>query len=483
MSDSKLFPVFTRLEGKKVVIVGAGDIAARKIALLQGTGAVITVGARHIGSAVLELASASRLVLLNGEYDPQWLDEAWLVIAATNQRALNERIARDAEARRIWVNVVDTPELCGFQVPAMVERGPLTVAISSGGHAPVIARRIREQLETLLDHSLGALITLAARYRPKIRQARPGLAQRRRFYEWLLDGPVMQAVSSGHTQQAQNDIEAALDSPESARPGHVSLVGAGPGDPGLLTLKGLRALNQADVILYDRLVSPDILDLARRDATRISVGKQLGEDHEATQKRIHELMRQHAEQGLRVVRLKGGDPFIFGRGGEELQYLRQHGIGYDVVPGLTSALAGAAYAGIPLTHRDHAQALKLVTAHCQSDHDLQDWDALARPNQTVVFYMGVKQMASLTQNLLAHGRSRDTPIALIENATRPQQRVLHGTLSTMTALAREHSLKAPALIVVGDVTTLGQELAWFATPPRPRTAPELSAQALTALAA
>jgi uroporphyrin-III C-methyltransferase/precorrin-2 dehydrogenase/sirohydrochlorin ferrochelatase len=493
-ANPKLFPVFMNLADKKVLVVGAGEVAARKLRLLLGTGAQIHVGAMHFSEAVLALAQTtkpneqhtsdpfdarqpepraagteSRFTLHQGPYQTAWLNDAWLVIAATQDRALNERIAREAEQQRIPVNVVDTRELCTFQVPAMVERGDLRVAISSGGHAPVIARRIRERIETLLDPSLEALMALTERYRPAIRRARPSLPQRRQFYNWLLDGPVSHELRCGNLAQAEFALLQALKQAQAPARGIVTLVGAGPGDPGLLTLNAQRALNEADVILHDRLVGADILALARRDAQCICVGKKAGENQDATQNRIHTLMKHYAIQGLHVVRLKGGDPFIFGRGGEELQFLREHDIAWRVVPGLTAALAGAAYAGIPLTHRDHAQSVRLLTAHRRPGHDIENWPALTRPGQTLVFYMGVKQIGQLQTQLLQHGQPAHTAVAFIENATLKTQRVIHARVANMAAHARECNLQSPALIVVGDVVELGKELAWFKPVADPET--------------
>jgi uroporphyrin-III C-methyltransferase/precorrin-2 dehydrogenase/sirohydrochlorin ferrochelatase len=327
--------------------------------------------------------------------------------------------------------------------------------------APVLARRIRERIESLFDHTLGQLAGLAANYRKRIRASHPDLGARRRFYDWLLDGPVAGFLRQQQPAQAEAALAGALAAPRTPDAGSVVLVGAGPGDPGLLTLKALRALNEADVILHDRLVSADVMSLARRDAERVSVGKLPGEDHNATQARIHRLMVEHARAGRRVVRLKGGDAFIFGRGGEELEYLRAHGVRYEVVPGITAALACAAYAGIPLTHREHAQSVRLVTAHCREDEDNLDWPALAREKQTLAFYMGVGQLDLLTGRLLAHGRSPDTPFALIENGSRPEQRVLSGTLEQLPALAAEHAIRSPALLIVGEVAGLASQLQWF----------------------
>jgi uroporphyrin-III C-methyltransferase/precorrin-2 dehydrogenase/sirohydrochlorin ferrochelatase len=310
---------------------------------------------------------------------------------------------------------------------------------------------------------MGALAQLAQKHRSSIRAQRPDLRRRREFYDWLLDGPVASALRRQQPQLAEQLMQHELAQAPTGVKGSVVLVGAGPGDPGLLTLKALRALNEADVILYDRLVSAEVLDLARRDATRISVGKTPGEDHNVTQARIHALMLKHVHEGQRVVRLKGGDAFVFGRGGEELEFLASQGINYEVVPGITAALACAAYAGVPLTHRDHAQSVRFITAHCSKDNDLQDWTALAQAKQTLAFYMGVGQLEWLSQQLISHGRHPQTPFALIENGSRTNQRVLHGTLDILASAAREHAFEAPSLLLVGEVAALSQSLHWFGT--------------------
>jgi uroporphyrin-III C-methyltransferase/precorrin-2 dehydrogenase/sirohydrochlorin ferrochelatase len=457
----KLFPLFADLQGRRTLVVGGGSVAARKAQSLLEAGAQVTVGAPELDPALARLAAEGRLVHLPGDFEPTWLDGAWLVIAATDDRAVNAAVNAAAQARQVFCNVVDDPQLSSFQVPSIVDRSPLVVAISSSGVAPVLARRLRERIEALLDHALGPLADLAARYRARIRGALPDLGARRRFYDWLLDGPVASLLRSRQPDAAETALNQALEQPQAATTGRVVLVGAGPGDPGLLTLKALRALNEADVILHDRLVSDAVLSLARRDAERIAVGKQLGENHEVTQARIHALMVEHAQAGRRVVRLKGGDAFIFGRGGEELEYLRAHDVPYEVVPGITAALACAAYAGIPLTHRDHAQSVRLVTAHCREDEDALDWDGLARGQQTLAFYMGVKQLDLLSQRLISHGRAADTPVALVENGSRPEQRVVSGVLRDLPALAQRHSVHAPALLIVGEVAGLGQKLHWY----------------------
>ncbi|MCO5118758.1 MAG: siroheme synthase CysG [Burkholderiaceae bacterium] len=451
------FPLFLDLRGRSVLVVGAGMVAERKIALLRSAGAVVSVVAEAAHPRVLERAQAGEIMLSLGRFEPCRLDGAWLVIAATGDAALNAEVARAADARRLWCNVVDDAGSSSAQVPAIVDRSPVTIAISSAGTAPVIARRLRERIEALLEPAVGALAELAQRKRPLIRVARPDLAARRRFYDWLLDGPVLDALRRGRGRQAEALLDGALASGDTRARGKVLLVGAGPGDPGLLTLRGLRALNEADVVLHDRLVGPEVLALARRDALCIAVGKTPGGDHEATQRRIHALMSSHANQGRCVVRLKGGDPMVYGRGGEELEYLRAHGIDYEVVPGITAALACGAYAGIPLTHRGHADTLTLATAHRHDGARPDD----TRTSRTRVYYMGVGGLSGLCERLVREGLDPMMPCALVENGSRPGQRTIHAELGAIADAAVAHGVGSPALLIVGEVAALGQRLAWF----------------------
>lgn len=460
----KLYPLFADLHDRPVLVAGGGAVAERKVAMLLEAGARVTVGAPLLSPALQGWVEAGKVTHRAGAFEPHWLDGTWLVVAATDDSRLHQRIAGLAAERRIFVNVVDDAARSSFHVPAVIDRAPITIAISSGGDAPMLARLIRERLETLLDHSLGCLAMLASKLRKRIRLRFPESSTRRRFYEQLFSGAVADLVRRGRPAQAQAEAERLLASPVDAPRGSVVLVGAGPGDPGLLTLRGLRALNEADVILHDRLVSAEVLALARRDAERIEVGKQSGHHH-TTQDGIHALMLEHASKGRRVVRLKGGDPFVFGRGGEELEFLRAHGVPYEVVPGITAAVACAAYAGIPLTHRDHAQSVRLLTAHCKASHDTLDWPALARERQTLAVYMGVAQLEAFQQRLIAHGRAASTPFALVENGSRPEQRVVSGTLGQLARRATEQAVKSPALLILGEVAALAGSLAWFGAPP------------------
>ena len=456
-----LYPLFADLNDRHVLVVGGGDVAARKTAMLLKAGARVTVGAPVLAPELREWVQQGRIAHKPGAYQPEWLDGTWLVIAATRSRPLNARIANDGHARQRLVNVADDAALSGFHVPALIDRSPLLVAISSQGVAPMLVRRLRERIENLLDPALSSLLQLAQRYRARIRARHVDLAQRRRFYDWLQNGPVHASLRAAKPLHAERQLVAALaDEAIPKTHGSVALVGAGPGDPGLLTLRALRALNEADVILHDALISEPILDLARPDALRITVGKRGGGVH-TPQESIHALMLEHARAGRRVVRLKGGDPFVFGRGGEELEFLRAHGIAYEVVPGITAALACAAYSGVPLTHRDHAQSVRLVTAHCQQSFNTLDWSELASERQTLAIYMGVGQLDHLTQQLLAHGRDASTPFAIIENGTLPQQRTLTGRLGDLPALATRYSIRAPALLIMGEVAAQADAAHWY----------------------
>ena len=458
-----LYPIFADLRGRRVLVVGGGVVAERKVEALLRAEARVRVVAPTFTPVLTSWAEDAMVEAHRRDFAEIDLEGAWLIIAATADAKLNARVATLGESRQIFVNVVDDAALSHFQVPAVIDRSPVIIAVSSGGEAPMLARLLREKLEAWLDPAWGALGALLGRMRSEIRLRHRDLGARRRFYEHVLAGPVLDRLRAGKRDAAKAWIEAALKDVAPATPGEVILVGAGPGDPGLLTLRGLRALNEADVILHDCLVSDEVLALARRDAERISVGKRAG-CHRASQEDIHALMIEHARAGRRVVRLKGGDPFVFGRGGEELQALRAQGIPYQVVPGITAALACAAYAGIPLTHRAHASALQLVTAHGRDSVDALDWAALARPGQTLALYMGVAALDRVEHRLITHGLARDTPFALVENGSRDTQRVVVGRLDQLRSRASRHGVRAPALLIVGAVAAHALPLGWFGAP-------------------
>jgi len=460
-----LFPLFADLRGRRVLVVGGGSVARRKVEALLAAGGLVAVGAPMLEPTLARWAAEGRIGHRKGRFEPAWLDDAWLAVAATDDVAVNLAVVEAAEARRIWANAVDDAELSRFHMPARVERGRLQIAISSGGGAPMLARLVREQLEKQFDESWGALAEFLTLRRTRIRSRWPDLGTRRAGIARLLAGPLPGLLRTRRTLAAGQAFDRALRAADGASMhGSVALVGAGPGDPGLLTLRALRVLNEADVILHDRLVSDEVLQLARRDAERIDVGKRVG-DGGHTQEAINALLVAHARAGKRVVRLKGGDPMVFGRGGEELEALRMYGIDFEVVPGITAAVACAAYAGIPLTHREHAQSVRLVTAHGKASLDALDWASLAQERQTLAFYMGVASLEHLRDQLLAHGRAATTPFAIIENGTRPQQRVITGALADLPATARLQSVQAPALLVIGEVAALASTLHWFGSAP------------------
>jgi uroporphyrin-III C-methyltransferase/precorrin-2 dehydrogenase/sirohydrochlorin ferrochelatase len=463
--NTSLFPLFADLRGRAVLVVGGGAVAERKVQALLRAGALPRVGAPQLSSPLQDMARTLRIQWLQGPFEKHWLaDDIWLVIAATDDAATNQAVAAAAHERRLFANVVDDAVLSAFHVPAVVERGPLQIAISSGGGAPMVARHVRRQIEVLFDSAWGQLAELVGDKRAQIRARFPELGARRRFFDRLIEGPLLGLLRRRQSIAAECQLLQDMAGEPATSTGSVVLVGAGSGDPGLLTLNALRALNQADVILHDRLVSAEVLQLARRDADFIEVGKS-AQGHSTAQEHIHALMLEHARAGKRVVRLKGGDAFVFGRGGEELQFLRAHAIPYEVVPGITAALACAAYAGIPLTHRDHAQQLRLVTAHCKDSLDTLDWPALAQPRQTLAFYMGVAALPQIRSHLLDAGLHLATPFALVENGSRANQRVVSGQLRSLPDAARQHQVQSPALLIVGDVAALADELHWFGDAP------------------
>lgn len=447
-STPPLLPLFADLRGRAVLVVGGGVVARRKVAWLVEAGAKVKVAAGEPEPKLKTWIDAQRVQWLQGTFDLAWLDDAWLVVAASRDRVLNQRVAEAANARRLLVNAVDDAEASSFHVPSRVRRGLLQVAISTGGAAPVLARRLRERFEAELDESLAAMTRWFAHERARLRWRFPQAGKRRRFFERIIDGEVPHLLRAGDLHGARAAFEHALaDTTTAPRQGSVTLVGAGPGDPGLLTLKALRALQDADVVVHDRLVTPAILELARRDAERIDVGKRVGEDHDATQARIHALLLQHARAGRRVVRLQGGDAMVFGRGGEELDFLRAHAIPHAVIPGITAALGCAAAAGIALTDRRVAHGVSLLAARGGA----VDPRLAAATEQTLAVYMGAGDLETLAGELIRHGRDAGTPCAVVENGSLPNQRVLAGTLATLPELARAHALHAPALLIVGEV--------------------------------
>ncbi len=475
------FPVFLNLAGRRVLVVGGGPVAARKVDALLAADSQVTVIAPRLGRALLRLLASGRIRHDDRAFEPAQLRECVYVVAATDDPATNASVAAAATAARVLVNVVDDGARSSAILPAVVRRGRVTVAIGTGGAAPALASRLRAAIEAVLDASWAGAAALAAAYRERIRYRFPDLRLRRRVYDWMLDGPVARALRANRRGEAAGLLDRAINDPSAAfaAGGSVALVGAGPGDPGLLTLNALRQLQSADVILHDHLVPAAVLALARRDAERIPVGKQAGGHHTA-QEEINGLLVRLARGGRRVVRLKGGDPFVFGRGGEEIEHLRANHVDYEVVPGVTAALGCAAYAGIPLTHRELSHSVELVAAHASEASPEVDWGRLARANHTLVFYMGVANAPRVQARLLAAGRDADTPVAVIENGTTPSQRVVTGTLGRLGALIDSEAIRSPALLVVGEVAAKAETLGWFGNQPRTAGAFETGAIASAA---
>ncbi|WP_323615091.1 siroheme synthase CysG [Pseudomonas putida] len=453
-------PLFHKLQGGRVLVVGGGEIALRKARLLADAGAALRVVAPEVDGQLAALAREGGGEVLVRGYQAADLVGCRLVIAATDDPGLNAQVSADAQALCVPVNVVDAPALCTVIFPAIVDRSPLVVAVSSGGDAPVLARLIRAKLETWIPSTYGELAALAARFRHKVKALYPDVNQRRGFWETVFQGPIAERQLAGQGAEAERLLQAMVDGAPVQQGGEVYLVGAGPGDPDLLTFRALRLMQQADVVLYDRLVAPAIIEMCRRDAERIYVGKRRAE-HAVPQDQINRLLVDLAREGKRVLRLKGGDPFIFGRGGEEIEELAEHGIPFQVVPGITAASGCSAYGGIPLTHRDYAQSVRFVTGHLKDGTSNLPWNDLVAPNQTLVFYMGLVGLPTICAELIRHGRASSTPAGLVQQGTTRNQRVFTGTLADLPALVAEHEVHAPTLVIVGEVVQLREKLAWF----------------------
>lgn len=460
-------PIFLDLKGHRVLMVGGGATATRKTDLLCRAGARVRLVAPSISDALRTRSGTDELELVERGFQDEDLRGVSLVIAATNDRGLNRHVSELARLQRLPVNVVDDPELCSFIMPAIVDRSPLMIAVSSGGAAPVLARLVREKLEASIPEGYRRMARMAAKLRGDVKAKFSDLTARRRFWERVFTGPIAEQIMCASEEEGHALVYDALhgattDAGQSM--GEVYLVGAGPGDPELLTFRALRLMQQADVVVYDRLVAPAVLDKVRRDAERIYVGKAANR-HTLPQADINRVLVEQASLGHRVVRLKGGDPFVFGRGGEEIETLKAAGIPFQVVPGITAALGCAAYSGIPLTHRDYAHGCLFVTGHMKDGALSLPWASMVQPNQTVVVYMGLGALPLLAQGLTDHGLPPDWPVALIQEGTTEQQRVVTGTLENIPDLAKEAGLQSPTLVIVGEVVALRDKLSWYQTVP------------------
>ena len=454
-----IFPISLKLQQQPCLIVGGGHIAYRKAVLLHKAGAVIHVIAPDIDANLLQLVEESQGQYIQALYPAQiQLNDYRLVIAATDDYAVNTQVFEDCEALKILVNSVDDPPHCRFMVPAIVDRSPLVISVASNGTSPVLSRQIRTQLETSIPHGMGKLAEFSGKWRAAVKAKISNPDERRVFWEDLYASSLKEQVFHDNLVEADRLIEQALSEWKTPK-GEVYLVGAGPGDPELLTLKALRLMQQADVVIYDRLVSPAIMELCRRDATKIYVGKARS-NHAVPQEGINALLVEYASKGQRVCRLKGGDPFIFGRGGEEIQELFAAGVPFQVVPGITAASGCSAYAGIPLTHRDYAQSVRFLTGHLKEGSPELPWDELVYQNQTLVLYMGLVGLEKICEKLIEHGQRPDMPVALISKGTTPEQKVLVGTLADIASKVEENHIQAPTLTIIGDVVSLREQLQW-----------------------
>ena len=458
-------PIFLNVKGQRALVVGEGTLAARKADLLVRAGCDLTVIAPTPNKDLARLLREQQITHKTGDLVADDLDGCVIAFGAASDTAVNRKLHGLATAASIPVNISDDPELCDFIMPALVDRSPVLIAIGSGGTSPLLTRMLKARFETTIPAAYGRVAEFAGQYRQRVKDSIPNMTRRRRFWETMIAGPVAEHLFSGQEESAAALMdklldEAATDGDQSPR-GEVYLVGTGPGDPDLLTFRALRLMQQADVVLYDRLIGDGILNLVRRDASRIYVGK-MKEDHTVAQEEISEMLVRLAQEGKRVLRLKGGDPFVFGRGGEEIATLAENGFAFQVIPGVTAANGCSTYAGIPLTHRDHAQGYIVVTGH-EKDGELNlNWDSLIQPRQTVVIYMGLTSLGSITEGFLKHGADPATPAAVVENGTREGQRVITGTLESLQDKSAAAEIKSPALIIVGSVVNLRDKLSWFA---------------------
>ena len=462
----KYFPFFMELSKKSVLLIGGGEVAERKLDLLLKANAKLTIVSPEFTDYITELINNNNnITIITDNYKEEYMNNSYsFVIAATNNESLNEEIASHANHKGILVNVVDKPNICDFIFPSILERGPITVAVSTGGSSPVLARLLRTKLETLIPGAYGRLAKIVSENRIPVRKKLINSKSNRIFWEQMLNGKFVELVLSGQDDEAVKYLnqEIKIFDEQKKGEGEVYLVGAGPGDPDLLTFRALRLMQQADIALYDRLVHPSIIDLIRRDAQKIYVGKQR-DNHTVRQEEINDLLVRYAKEGKRVLRLKGGDPFIFGRGGEEIDTLVDNNVSFQVVPGITSASGCSAYSGIPLTHRDHAQSCIFVTGHLKKGKLDLNWKKLIQPNQTIVFYMGLVSIDIICTQLIANGLDPKTPCALIQQGTTPSQKVYTSIVKDMSELVNEKKPLAPTIFIIGYVVSLRDKLNWFNT--------------------
>ena len=456
-------PIFINVRQNPCLVIGGGDIALRKINLLIKAQAKVDCLSPLFCEGITNLSQSGDVNLIQKRFESDDIKDYAIIIASTDDSSVNALISKSAKKARIPVNVVDSPELSSFIMPSIVDRSPVIIAVSSAGRAPVLARIIRAKLETVIPSAYGVLAEIAGEYRQKVKDRFSKIKDRRAFWEFIFSGVIAEKVFSGRINEAKDDIEKQLKLASQMELGEVYLVGAGPGDPDLLTFKALRLIQQADVVLYDRLVSKGVMELVRRDSELIYVGKKGGSQESTRQIDINDQLVELAKSGKRVCRLKGGDPFIFGRGGEEIESLSEHGIPFQVVPGITAASGCSSYAGIPLTHRDYSQSCRFVTAHLKNGTTNLPWDEFVIDQQTIVFYMALSGANYICQKLMEHGMDKDMPIAIIEKGTMPEQKVYISSLTKLPDLLATEDIHAPTLMIVGEVVKLNEKLNWYGT--------------------
>lgn len=449
------------IQDQACLVVGGGQVASRKVFLLKRAGARITIVSPHLCHEIQELVDNKEVEYIDAKFTAELITNQKIIIAATNDEKVNLEISEVAKSKGIPVNVVDAPELCSFITPSIIDRSPVQIAVSTGGSSPVLARLLRAKLETMIPTAYGHLARMVETFREQVKSKFDNSNDIRKFWEGVLDGPIAETLLAGNEKKAHEQLKQAVETAQLPdESGEVFLVGAGPGDPDLLTFKALRLMQQADVVVYDRLVSQGIMDLVRRDAEFIYAGKERNK-HAIQQEDINALLARLAKEGKKVLRLKGGDPFIFGRGGEEIETLMAEGVRFQVVPGITAAAGCASYAGIPLTHRDYVQSCTFVTGHLKDGSTDLNWKALAQPGQTIVFYMGLHGVAAICEGLINNGLSEKTPAALVEKGTRLDQKVHIGDLTTLPDMVKNNDIQPPTLIIVGEVVKLHDKLSWF----------------------
>ena len=456
-------PIFINVRQNPCLVIGGGDIALRKINLLIKAQAKVDCLSPLFCEGITNLSQNGDVNLIQKRFESDDIKDYAIIIASTDDSSVNALISKSAKKARIPVNVVDSPELSSFIMPSIVDRSPVIIAVSSAGRAPVLARIIRAKLETVIPSAYGVLAEIAGEYRQKVKDRFSKIKDRRAFWEFIFSGVIAEKVFSGRINEAKDDIDKQLKRASEIELGEVYLVGAGPGDPDLLTFKALRLIQQADVVLYDRLVSKGVMELVRRDSELIYVGKKGGSQESTRQIDINDQLVELAKSGKRVCRLKGGDPFIFGRGGEEIESLSEHGIPFQVVPGITAASGCSSYAGIPLTHRDYSQSCRFVTAHLKNGTTNLPWDEFVIDQQTIVFYMALSGANYICQKLMEHGMDKDMPIAIIEKGTMPEQKVYISSLTKLPDLLATEDIHAPTLMIVGEVVKLNEKLNWYGT--------------------